>query len=458
MRMRDSDDYLTARAANPRTGLVSPSVGCRTPMTPGEALRIFAESPTPESKVERAVRPAGAERKTSGSRWRQDEKGWFTAPVVASPRTTSTPPELVNEDAFVVHMPSAAELQPYTYPGRSADQIEKFEHYRCEARKGSTEGDGSKAVINEDGPRRFAQAQQALRSCSGNATRREVTNDKREATDHTALKTQPKPFADALTASTFAPFVSPRTSRNRSSEALQTAMKTMPGAFGCDSALSGIARKPVGSGPITTPLSQITQQRTSTKDCSPAGTMMYTDLRQLPRVRLVHPELASLPGVVAGSRDEFLHGRHGIVVPAKRQRECSLGCRQVEGSECVEGPSVPFQYPPLFEATPQLSVVSASVPEAPQDSWLQLATNLLKRTCSVTIPKTGLAPLDVLSTPTASSQEKVDALKSLLALGGQAIALLTVATVLYRIGSVAWGVLETLLLPIKLLRWLLGGS
>jgi len=48
MRMKDSDDYITARAANPRTGIISPSIGSssprtpRTPDTPGDALRIQA--------------------------------------------------------------------------------------------------------------------------------------------------------------------------------------------------------------------------------------------------------------------------------------------------------------------------------------------------------------------------------------------------------------------------------
>jgi hypothetical protein len=41
MGMKDSDDYITARAANPRTGLISPSLAGtpRTPESPAEALK-----------------------------------------------------------------------------------------------------------------------------------------------------------------------------------------------------------------------------------------------------------------------------------------------------------------------------------------------------------------------------------------------------------------------------------
>ena len=70
MRMKDSDDYITARAANPRTGIISPSIGSssprtpRTPDTPGDALRIQSRP-----KLSRA----NEGRKVSGgslSKWR----------------------------------------------------------------------------------------------------------------------------------------------------------------------------------------------------------------------------------------------------------------------------------------------------------------------------------------------------------------------------------------------------
>jgi hypothetical protein len=49
MGMKDSDDYITARAANPRTGLISPSLAGtpRTPESPAEALKLRAQRVRP---------------------------------------------------------------------------------------------------------------------------------------------------------------------------------------------------------------------------------------------------------------------------------------------------------------------------------------------------------------------------------------------------------------------------
>jgi len=61
MRMKDSDDYLTARAANPWTGVVSPSVGSPsprtpvTPETPGEVSKAHARPPLSRANEGRKV-------------------------------------------------------------------------------------------------------------------------------------------------------------------------------------------------------------------------------------------------------------------------------------------------------------------------------------------------------------------------------------------------------------------
>lgn len=102
MRMRDSPDYLTARAANPRTGMISPSlapsspISVRTPETPAEALRVCI----PSKNVE-ALRV--------------------------------TIPGKGREDQFVVRMPTAREPQPYAYPGFSGEDIQEFERRRLRA-------------------------------------------------------------------------------------------------------------------------------------------------------------------------------------------------------------------------------------------------------------------------------------------------------------------------------------
>ena len=171
MRMKDSEDYITARAANPRTGLISPSIGGSTPKpvwtrgTLGEALKLEVEaqphSPTPEPKSRPSLKRSDDGRKPgagSSPDWRAGGNGRVTGIVVASasPRVAyikadaapikSKAQTVLSDDQFVVRMPSAGEPQPYAYPGYSSRQIQAFEHCRNKARRESYEGYGQRLV------------------------------------------------------------------------------------------------------------------------------------------------------------------------------------------------------------------------------------------------------------------------------------------------------------------------
>lgn len=154
MRMKDSDDYITARAANPRTGLISPSVGTRTPCTPdspGEALKRFSvESPTPAPRERSSLCRANEGRKISAGSARSQATveivrvpGAFPENHVRGVATVKNDLDgthALNDDQFVVHMPSAREPQPFAYPGYTAEQIDALEHYRRKARRVSRDG------------------------------------------------------------------------------------------------------------------------------------------------------------------------------------------------------------------------------------------------------------------------------------------------------------------------------
>ncbi|KAF2161876.1 hypothetical protein M409DRAFT_58657 [Zasmidium cellare ATCC 36951] len=161
MRMKDSDDYLTARGANPRTGLISPSVGTRTPCTPdspGDALKLHTNdrnSPTPHPKTRPSLSRANEGRKISGGHTRTKRTATINGMQCNSPHSATshqTPRHEVEqdhvrrssptltEDSFVVHMPSAREPQPFAYPGYTAEQIEALEHYQRKTRQVSNEG------------------------------------------------------------------------------------------------------------------------------------------------------------------------------------------------------------------------------------------------------------------------------------------------------------------------------
>ena len=153
MGLKDSDDYITARAANPRTGLISPSPAAtpRTPESPAEALKLRSQRTRP------ALTRANEARKISAGglrKWCADEHGWSREDAksgVASPRPSETNvgaadiicgetealEDTLRGDRFVIHMPSAREPQPYAFPGRSAEEIQAYEHYKQKARKTS---------------------------------------------------------------------------------------------------------------------------------------------------------------------------------------------------------------------------------------------------------------------------------------------------------------------------------
>lgn len=159
MRMKDSDDYITARAANPRTGMISPSIATpspRTPDSPGDALKFsrrLSLSPTRElvgGRPSLSLKSARAVRKVNygENRWRVDAGGWVSndMPHPASPRETDgegaglhvvTPEQnvVLPDDHFIVHMPSAREPQPFRYPGRTAAEIKAFECHSRQAER-----------------------------------------------------------------------------------------------------------------------------------------------------------------------------------------------------------------------------------------------------------------------------------------------------------------------------------
>jgi len=181
MRMKDSDDYITARAANPRTGMISPSIDTsspRTPESPGEALKLSRDvslSPTREMKAEHPSRTRhnaleGREINHGRNRWRVDVDGWISdsIPHPVSPRETndvggrlyvitSGRNIVLPDDHFVVHMPTAREPQPFLYPGRTAAEIQAFEQYVRRARMVSGQGDDGRRVLGGGDPRDMRQ-------------------------------------------------------------------------------------------------------------------------------------------------------------------------------------------------------------------------------------------------------------------------------------------------------------
>ncbi|KAF2836114.1 hypothetical protein M501DRAFT_987673 [Patellaria atrata CBS 101060] len=94
LRMRQTGDYLTVRAANPRTGLVTPSttslMSGRTPVSPGEALELYSPwySGSLNVNIPASRRRGHDSRKAPHTRWRCDKRGWW--------KVDSTPPTSIS--------------------------------------------------------------------------------------------------------------------------------------------------------------------------------------------------------------------------------------------------------------------------------------------------------------------------------------------------------------------------
>lgn len=486
MRMKDSDDYITARAANPRTGLISPSIGSPsprpcTPNTPGEALQLhFDELPssTPEARAQPALRRANEGRKVSAgsaNRWQWGEKGWFSDALLAaaSPRQTNAiagaevaRPGL-RDDQFILHMPSAREPQPYTYPGRTPEQIAAFEHQLSTARRISDDRCGRRLVhggrkisgqaLSSRGKRQTSGTHAHVRALHVEQTGEDTDVARRRCC--TASEPRQAYYADGPETKNFAPYHSPRTPAAASTHAeMQTLLTTLPENVQY-ATLEGspMHRKPVytSSRREDVALTADEAQSQSIGDFATVGCAKhFTNLSKLPRVRLVHPELASLPQATVARSDR------------PEPRKCSLGCqRDTNGGECRDRSSVPTDGAPQYHR-PQFDFQATD--RATHNLYFKSALLTILRAIfmdvvasvkRVHLPKVGLEPL---ITAGATRQQKLAAMKMMVMMSGQAFVVLMMVAIVWRLGAAVVYALEMivwpLVVPFKILRWLAGGS
>lgn len=372
-----------------------------------------------------------------------------------------------DEDLLVVHMPSAQEPQPYAYPGFSARQIEAAEFYKRKARRVSSEGydkrilQGSRQSSAESktnhsgGIRKVFSRKPCQRPGTHHHTElREAESPVyhgghiivakrrlgRHEFDNTDVEEDCRGGAD-LHATTFAPFRSPKTPMVRDREDTDTEMHT-PQALRYHEVqdMHSIHRKPVD-----------TPQESPT--CYASG------LKNLPQVALIHPALAALP------RSHPHRQRH----QQEGNRKCSFGCvKDPDSDVCTERRNAPAtslfdqkmpvklnpqdcreenhdgQAPPPF--LEHLAVVSIGT----LDACRHIIAHLLPR----------IAPINGLRAD-QSPQQKVAAMKQMLATAGQAMVFVAIAAMLWRVASAVFKVLEIMfwpfVLPFKILSWIGGG-
>lgn len=442
MGVKGTDDYLIARAANPRTGLISPSVVTnltpRTPISPAEALSLFGsdyEPPrtsSPKARMPeepRRPRPAGPR-----GRWRQDSTGWNMEPdtEAGSPKTTTANPPATradfhaSEDSFVVPMPTAKDPQPYG----QADEDKAVQYYRDKAQRLShKEGMNGRMHSIGAGPRKFAQATKALRDFSNP---RSSTPDEEDATARKEKPTSSSPPMSAV--SEFSSCESPRSSR-------RSVCSPPPGVERRDSAVS--MPTSTSAREKEAPTSQSPLLGGAERARSNSNTSRFQDLRQLPRVRVVHPES-----------------------PAKKgQREKTVPVPR----EYTSTPPPPYRSHPN---TPSLSGTSVAESLSPLETqvvgFLAWAINQLfykpastTRDGSPQGQSIGLVQaIHILSDSATKPIERWQAIKALAFVASRAVMILCCLAIVVRIGTAVGRVLAIMLWPVSIVwtivKWMLG--
>jgi len=184
----------------------------------------------------------------------------------------------------------------------------------------------------------------------------------------------------------------------------------------------------------------------------------YTDLSQLPRVRLVRPELASIPR--SRGTDETVR--------------CALGCAEVEeedNRQCTERrKDARLPHPPhpslLDSSGSPLNKDSSTSPPTSSHATeiitilLALAEWAADATKHLHLPLLRFQALEILRSPDATTQQKADSLRTTLAVTGQVVVLLMLVTLVWRLGLAVAQVVEATLWPVVLpfrgLRWVVG--
>lgn len=503
IRMKDSDDYITERAANPRTGLISPSLvsttPCRasTPNTPGDALRLSQiehPSPTPEPRRLLFSRANEGRKISAGSGWVHVEQEAYSDKE--RPGTPCTLPE----DRLIMHMPSAKEPQPFAYPGYSSEQIEAFEHYRHKARRVSSEGydrrllqtsRNASSTYSTPDPEHSPDANDVLsysprhghyfqpynlRNGMHERPQPQLVVRKRNTVKSVCQASEAvSTLADLsgrgqrlaeIPDSTFTPVLTCDIKADVCCNARHGLARVGPGAC-CASkpaqqlpTASEKISKQSCMAPRRGSVQDVAKGNHADKDNAPNGYSKTgptgfdtTDLRTLPRVALVRPEHAAMPGL----RGHPPRGEGG--------RKCSLGCRRdVRSGACLEQRKVsgPAGTARLFSTEmpiPNTDTGRRSTEQA-EEVLVGVVSWLLCYVKGIQLPQSDL--IETLRSSNATAKEKADALKAALSLAGHVLAVGTALAMIWQLSAAVMQLLQIALwplaVPFRILRWLLGAA
>jgi hypothetical protein len=326
-----------------------------------------------------------------------------------------------SEDSFVLPMPSAKEPQPY----QQADQDKAVQYYKDKAQRlAHKEGMNGRMHSIGAGPRKFAQATKALRDFSNPRSPSPSKEDSAVVREKTPTSSPPLSAISGFTAS---------------SESLRSPRKPV------HSPAPGIERRDSG---VSVPTSSSVPEK-RTPDQSPtlggaerarsnSNTSRFQDLRQLPRVRVVHP---------------------------KDQHE--------------KGASIPREYtstppPPYLSHSSTASLSATSMAESLSPLETQIVGLLAWAINQVFYKPASSGPdgssqgvnigltqaINILSDSASNPVKRWQAIKALAFMAMRAIVVLCCLAIVVRIGTAVGRVLGIMLWPVSIIwviiKWMLG--
>lgn len=496
VRMKDSDDYITERAANPRTGLISPSVGSRTPCrestpnTPGDALKLNHHEHTLPTLDPRRVlfSRANEGRKISagsiGTELKHGEHEWvYGYEIEESVGTPCTLPE----DKLIVHMPSAKEPQPFAYPGYSSGQIKAFEHYRDKARRVSNEGYDQRFLQDARIPPSTYSTRDHEHASDENDSYQTCSRQAQHFRPYNGLHERPQPQLVVRKRNAVKPVcqvidavssVAHQSGQAQHATKIPDEVYTIipPDMKRCTDTRHGSSRAAPGAASklaykhkacekipkksCVVPRSGSVAKgnhddKNNVHDFHPKADSTasdMTDLRTLPRVTLVRPGHAATP-VSRGQP------------PADGTRKCSLGCqRDISSGQCLEQRKMSHSAAAdrLFSTELPNSdndARSGSAPKA-EEVLVGIIAWLLCYVKGIQLPQSDL--VETLRSQDATAKEKADALKATLSLVGHVLAVGTALAMIWQLSAAVIQLLQIafwpLAVPFKILRWVMGAA
>lgn len=390
MGIKESGDYITARGANPRTGLVSPSVmtAPSTPTSPGDALRMNGHQDaqgTPTKSQPRAKQYKHQQhRKVSASRWKQNNQGWFEETMdMTSFKPTSANSSAVRagasiDDDLFLPTPLDEKHQPWKDTAQSAARAAAMKHCQVTMYPNPRVSEVGIPPLNERmmsvgaGPRRFVEASKKLRICTLKGGQQVSTTESTQAVMNTAVL----PGGPSASLVGPASSQSPRLGRSTSYDESETFTSTMRDVTDDHSGAKKhrllIPRKPVGS-PSGVKRRNGTRSASATATCIVENAPPYPT-RCLDEGTTLHPRAN-----IVLSPNQLLHMRPidpnpGNTRPShRRHNQPYAQIRQLPIRSTEERPA------PEIKASPQVSGPLLRYPEAAtpstadQQAWALVA-------------------------------------------------------------------------------------